>query len=45
MLIFLKILHIHKCPQSITLNVQEDNLEIKFESEGKEFNKEFLMPQ
>jgi proliferating cell nuclear antigen PCNA len=42
--IFAKILHIHKCPQSITLNVQEDNLEIKFESEGKEFNKEFLMP-
>ncbi len=42
--IFAKILHIYAVPQDIHLSVNEDEMEIKFQSEGKEFDKEFVMP-
>ena len=42
--IFAKILHIYSNPQTISLIINEDNMEIKFESDTKDFNKEFVMP-
>ena len=42
--IFAKILHIYNNPQTISLIVNEENMEIKFESDTKDFNKEFIMP-
>ena len=42
--IFAKILHIYKNPQTISLIINEDTMEIKFENDTKDFNKEFIMP-
>ena len=42
--IFAKILHIYKNPQTISLIINADTMEIKFENDTKDFNKEFIMP-
>lgn len=43
-LIFAKILHIHKSPQNIVMNFNEDAVDISLLSEKGDFNKEFTMP-
>ena len=42
--IFAKILHIHKSPQNIVMNFNEDAVDISLLSEKGDFNKEFTMP-
>lgn len=42
--IFAKILHIHKSPQNIVLNFNEDAVDISLLGEKGDFNKEFTMP-
>lgn len=42
--IFAKILHIHKSPQNIVMNFNEDTVDISLLSEKGDFNKEFTMP-